>query len=119
MLVLPVTLSEISESQKVPLGQNQGFPSYGVPVFQGALVYKVTLENGFEERGRVTHVSNEDELNSGYYYDYQSQVMRSMFIEDVLFTLSNKMIRASDLTSLNTLKDFVFPGYEQPVYYGY
>ncbi len=119
LLVLPVTLSEISESQKVPLGQNQGFPSYGVPVFQGALVYKVTLENGFEERGRVTHVSNEDELNSGYYYDYQSQVMRSMFIEDVLFTLSNKMIRASDLTSLNTLKDFVFPGYEQPVYYGY
>jgi len=108
LLVLPITLAEIPEEQKKPLEDNMNSPSYGEPVFQGAFVYKVTLENGFEEKGRITHISEEEELKRGYYYGDEYSVKRSLYMENVLYTLSDKILKANDLTTLEHLKDFVF-----------
>ena len=122
LLVLPIMLSEIPEElKKNPEEQATGqtitsptivrpdnFPSYGEPVFQGAFVYKVTLENGFEERGRITHISEDEELKRGYYYGDEYSVKRALFIGNVLYTLSDKMLKANDLQSLEDLKEFEF-----------
>ena len=108
LLVLPITLAEIPEEQKRPLEDNMNSPSYGEPVFQGAFVYRLTLENGFEERGRITHISGEEELKRGYYYGDEYSVKRALYIGDVLYTLSDKMLKANDLSTLEPLKDFVF-----------
>ncbi|MEK6970993.1 MAG: beta-propeller domain-containing protein, partial [archaeon] len=79
LLVLPIYLYELDESQQNQIDQPewQTWPEYGVPTFQGAFVYKVDLESGFEELGRITHIDKEIDLKSGYYYDYSYQVKRS------------------------------------------
>ena len=112
LLVLPIILAEIPEGQKSkPLKDNQ-FPAYGVPVFQGAFVYRVTLEKGFEERGRITHVSPSEELKRGYYFGDESSVKRALYIGNVLYTLSGRMLKANSLDTLRELKEFEF--YKQP-----
>jgi len=108
LLVLPIMLAEIPEEQKKPLEDNMRSPTYGEYVFQGAFVYRLTLENGFEERGRITHVSAEDELKRGYYYDDSYSVKRALYIGNVLYTLSGDMLKANTLDSLAELKEFTF-----------
>ena len=108
LLVLPITLAEIPEEEKRPLEEGEMWPAYGEPTFQGAFVYRLTLENGFEERGRITHVSEEDELKRGYYFGDNYSVKRALYIGDVLYTLSEKMLKANDLASLDELKEFAF-----------
>lgn len=108
LLVLPITLAEIPAEQKKEFEQEQMPPSYGFPVFQGAFVFRVTLENGFEERGRITHLNADEELKRGYYFGDESSVKRALFIENVLYTLSGKLLQANDLKTLEELKEFVF-----------
>ena len=108
LLVLPIMLSEIPEEQKRAVQDEQFRPSYGEPVFQGAMVFKVTLGSGFNERGRITHVTPEEELKRGYYYGGDYSVRRSLYIGNVLYTLSNKMLKANALDSLVELKEFTF-----------
>jgi len=109
LLVLPITLAEISESEKEY--STDMWPAYGEPVFQGAFVYRLTLENGFEEMGRITHISAEEELKRGYYYGDKYSVKRSLYIGDVLYTYSEKMLKANALSDLAELREFDF-GYE-------
>ncbi|MCR4369211.1 MAG: beta-propeller domain-containing protein [archaeon] len=108
LLVIPVMLAQIPKEQKEQGYNEWGSPAYGVPVFQGAMVFRLTLENGFEERGRITHISEEEELKRGYYYGNEYSVKRSLYISDVLFTLSDKMLKANSLSTLEPLKEFVF-----------
>lgn len=102
LLVLPIYLYEIDEENSSN-NDWQSWPEYGVPTYQGAFAWHVTLENGFEELGKVTHIDKEIDLKSGYYYDYSYQVKRSLLIGDVLYTLSDKRLMANDLT--NELKE--------------
>jgi len=108
LLVLPISLAEIPAEQKRPAEEQAMSPVYGTQTFQGAFVYRLTLENGFEELGRITHVSPEEDLKSGYYYNNDSQVQRSLFIGNVLYTLSEKMLKANSLSDLSELKEFNF-----------
>ncbi|MFH1588155.1 MAG: beta-propeller domain-containing protein [Candidatus Diapherotrites archaeon] len=108
LLIIPITLAEISEEQKQEADERNWGPAYGTQVFQGAFVFKVNLSTGFTERGRITHISEEEELKRGYGYGYDYQVQRSLYIENVLYTLSNKMLKANDLTTLEKLKEFEF-----------
>ncbi len=108
LLVLPIMLAEIPEEQKKPLEEGQPWPAYGEPTFQGAFVYRLTLEDGFQERGRITHVSEEDELKRGYYYGDNYSVKRALYIGNVLYTLSENMLKANALDSLEELKEFSF-----------
>ncbi len=106
LLVLPVMLAEIQNRGEV--GDESVSPSRGEPTFQGALVYRVSLEEGFEERGRITHVTREDELKRGYYFGNKYSVKRSLYIGNVLYTLSEKMLKANALDTLEDLKEFSF-----------
>ena len=118
LLVIPILLAEIDKSQ-YPEGV-QG-STYGDYTFQGAYVYSLDLENGFQFNGGVTHVENkEDLLKSGYYYWSPYDVKRSLYIGDVLYTLSDKSILANDLRDLSTIKRVDLP-YDEPdyPYYGY
>ncbi len=108
LLVIPVTLAEIPEEQKKPVENEMVSPTYGEYTFQGAFVFNVTLENGFDERGRITHVTEEDELKRGYYYGGDYSVKRSLYIGNVLYTFSDRMLKANDLQSLEELKEFAF-----------
>jgi len=108
LLVLPIMLAEIPEDEKKPLDERQMWPSYGEPVFQGAFVFRLTLENGFEERGRITHITPEEELKRGFYFGSEYSVKRSLYIGNVLYTLSEKMLKANALDTLAKLKELAF-----------
>jgi uncharacterized secreted protein with C-terminal beta-propeller domain len=100
LLVIPVNLFEISDEIKEQYDEDTG-SLYGEFTFQGAFVYRLSLENGFEFKGRITHLDDEDILKSGYYgYWGSSSISRSLYIDDVLYTISNNMIKMNNLETL-------------------
>ncbi len=115
LLVIPVTLAEISPEQRAAWEENQnqiGMPPYGEFTFQGAFVYNLSLENGFQLKGRITHdESGEQAKKSGYYYgDYGTTVRRSLYIENVLYTISDSKIKLNQLSDLSEIKSIDLTG---------
>ncbi len=103
LLVLPISVYELSEKQKE---SNEEFSEYGIFQYQGAYVLKVTTD-GFTIRNRITHL-NESTLeslkdNSGYRGYGQDFIYRSLYIGNVLYTISERMIQAHSLDTLDQL----------------
>lgn len=105
LFVLPILLAEIEQGVREE-GMESAFPGYGDFVYQGAYVYRLTLEGGFELRGRITHINDQENfVKSGYYYgDTSESITRSLFIDDVLYTLSGRFIKANTLGDLSDVK---------------
>ena len=100
LLVIPVSITrygvvdgEVSPptSDEISIGPLTG------GYWQGACVFKLTVADGFELRDGITHQENKDQL---YYGDYNLNVIRTLFINDTLYTVSNAKIQ---LNSLDTL----------------
>ncbi|HUK39100.1 MAG TPA: beta-propeller domain-containing protein [Methanomicrobiales archaeon] len=107
LLVIPVR-----EVQAVPTG-GRNSPSMQ-EIWQGAYAFSVSPTKGFTLRGKVTH-SGDD--TSGYYWGSQDAVRRSLFIGDVLYTLSPTEIIATDLGTMSPIREIPLPygGYGYPV----
>ena len=87
--------------------EGQSIEEQGEYTFQGAYVYNINLEEGFDLRGRVSHIDGEEVYDKyGYYPDYNFDIRRSLYIEDVLYTLSNNRLQLSDLETLDKIKSF-------------
>jgi uncharacterized secreted protein with C-terminal beta-propeller domain len=69
-------------------------------IWYGAYVFGVTPENGFTLRGTVEHGTG----GSTYYWygSSNAEVKRSLYIGDILYTLSTKQIKANSLSAINT-----------------
>jgi len=107
LLAFPVTLMEVGAEQKQN-GTNA--TSYGQFTYQGAYIYQLNLEEGFKLRGRITHLSEEDLLKAGYRsYNREREVQRILYIEDVLYTLSEGMVKANALGDLSERKAVQLP----------
>ncbi len=107
LLVIPILLAEMRGDKEKLERWN-----YGDYVYQGAYVYDVTLEDGFQLKGRVTHVDDDDVyLKSGYYYaGGEYAVKRSLYIGDNLYTVSNSKIKVNSLSDLSELGELSLPG---------
>jgi len=107
LLVIPILLAEIDE-EKYPSGIEPF--QQGDYTFQGAYVFNVDLD-GFDLKGRVTHVEDDDAfLKSGYYYYNDAEsVKRSLYMDDVLYTLSGKLIKMNNLDSLEEINSVKLP----------
>jgi uncharacterized secreted protein with C-terminal beta-propeller domain len=104
LLVIPVSLYEINEETKNKYDDFPG-PDYGEFSFQGAYVYNLNLD-GFEYKGRITHMSeDEKETNENwwYWYDSESYISRSLYIENILYTISQKMVKMNDIDDLSEI----------------
>jgi inhibitor of cysteine peptidase len=99
LLVIPVLEARIDDgdySGDVPPN------AYGEYVYQGAYVFHVSREQGIDLRGRVTHIDDpQDFLKSGYWFESELSVERSLYIDDVLYTISGRMIKMNDLSDLS------------------
>ncbi len=65
--------------------------------FQGAVVYKISLDKGFELKGKIS--------NTATYYDKyhgENRLERIIYIKDTLFTLSRSLIKATDMNTMRT-----------------
>jgi len=69
-------------------------------IWYGAYVFGVTPETGFVLRGTVEHGTG----GTSYYWygSSNAEVKRSLYIGDVLYTLSSKQIKANSLSAINT-----------------
>ena len=97
LLVIPALEARVDRSQypyDVPSS------AYGQPVWQGAYVFNVTLEKGFELRGNITHMENGISI-----YDSNFYVKRSLYIENVLYTVSNVKVKLNSLDDLAFIKE--------------
>lgn len=102
LLVLPVTVAELKPGQ--PKNMQGEF------VFQGAYVYNLTLDGGFNLKGKVSHYDTNDifQKSGEYFYGGQGQITRSLYIGDVLYTLSQSRLQLNDLNSLAIRKMLPF-----------
>lgn len=106
IIAFPVTVVE--ERRESGNGDREDFFMFGEFVFQGAYIYGLDLEEGFDLRGKITHLSEADYRSAGqYWYDSDKNIERILFIRDALYTLSNSEIRASDFASLQKLNNLL------------
>jgi uncharacterized secreted protein with C-terminal beta-propeller domain len=101
LLVIPVLVADIDESQ-----YPGGVPpdACGQPVWQGAYVFNLTLEQGFRLKGQITHVDS-----STYIWNNTYWVKRSLYIEDVLYTVSDRNLKLNYIAGLAPIKDIPLP----------
>jgi len=111
LLVIPVSVAEIDESEYPESEYPGGVPTwaYGEPVWQGAYVFDISLD-GLQLKGRITHFENLTDLEQGYYYYYSSfSVQRSLYIDDVLYTISQAKIKMNSLGNLDYISEVQLP----------
>ncbi|HIH37563.1 beta-propeller domain-containing protein [Candidatus Woesearchaeota archaeon] len=97
LLAIPVMVAEIDEQNDDPYTR-PGW-QYGSPAFQGAYIFHID-ESGFELRGKISHYSKEELLKMGSYWYSNSNVRRSLYIGDDLYTISDSKIKANSLDDL-------------------
>ncbi|RJS89484.1 hypothetical protein CW700_04215 [Candidatus Bathyarchaeota archaeon] len=101
LLVLPILLAEID-----PEKYSGEIPPYaqGDYVFQGAYIFNITLDEGLVLRGRITHLENNtDLLKSGYYFSSPYSVKRALYIGNILYTISDRMVKMNSLEDLKEI----------------
>jgi inhibitor of cysteine peptidase len=108
LLVMPILVAEVDQSE-----YPEGVPSwaYGEPVWQGAYVFNVSLDEGIEVKGRITHIESSADLEQGYYYYSYSPlaVQRSLYIDNVLYTISQAKIQMNSLENLDYINEVQLP----------
>ena len=97
LLVIPVLVAEMDPTQYE--GDVPDW-AYGESVWQGAYVLDISLD-GLTLRGRITHIEdNADMTKRDYYYSYYYTVQRSLYIENVLYTISSMKVKMNNLETL-------------------
>jgi len=92
LLALPVSINWISWIDVKETYYEKGF-------WQGAYVFNISLGEGFVLKGNVTHEDSTTLFEAGF------EVKRILYIDDVLYTVSDKKIKMNDLEDLVLLKE--------------
>lgn len=68
-------------------------------ISEGYLVYNINLEDGITQKGTITH-------NSDSKYSYRnSQMLRGLYINDYLYTVSQHMVKVNKLDTLENVNE--------------
>lgn len=72
--------------------------------WQGVYVFNVTLSDGFVLRGNITH-----QESGGYYWESPYLIKRALYIENVLYTVSDKKVKMNALDNLSLINEVDIP----------
>lgn len=110
LLVIPVSLYEITQKTLDTVNDSnitEFQPDWGQFTFQGAYIYRLSLESGFEYKGRITHQTPEEMQHPSDYYWYwgssNTDITRTLYIGDVLYTVSDSMVKMNNLADLSDI----------------
>ena len=110
LLVIPVSMRGDIIIQEEGISKEEQKEMVKMPIppiikkyFNGAAVFKVD-KSGFELRGKINH-SDENNNNNNR---WNNGVSRSLYINDVLYTLSSEYLKANWLDTLNEAKSIKF-----------
>jgi len=98
LLAFPVKVCEVNN-------KNRNAWTYGDMTFSGAYVYELTLENGFKLKAKLTNLIESDWKKIGYYYYGEKEIDRLLYIDDILYTISDFGYGAYDLEDFNKLNE--------------
>jgi len=96
LLALPMTICE---------GGSGG--SYGTTMtFAGLMVYDTTVANGFQLKGKVSHPQTtsggyDDSACTNWWTQASSEVKRSVFMDDFVYSISDKRVKVNALSNLS------------------
>ena len=75
-------------------------------VAEGYWVYKINLDDGFNLKGIITHEKTDKKKDSLYYYYYNySKLLRGMYIDQNLYTVSEEAIMVNNLDTLELVDE--------------
>jgi len=107
LLVMPILVAEVDVSK---YSEEALAWAYGEPVWQGAYVFDISLDEGFQLKGGITHIENLGDLKQEYYYYYSPfSVTRSLYIGNVLYTISEAKIKMNSLENLDYINEVELP----------
>lgn len=101
LLAFPVQVMEVTTKSSV-----WGSPQYGQFAFQGAYVYNFNLKDGFQLKGKITHLDpGSTREKNDWSTDGSKYVNRLLYIGDTLYTMSQGAVKAHDLHNLQEIKN--------------
>ncbi|MDR0372396.1 MAG: beta-propeller domain-containing protein [Nitrososphaerota archaeon] len=113
LLVIPVNLALIN-NQTV-----QNFPDvalYGETVWQGAYVFSLSLDGGFILKDNITHLNptlldSQGHLRNinDFYATQNDWITHSLYIDNILYTVSNSEIKLTNLTDMTLIATINLP----------
>ena len=104
LLAFPVVVYEANE--KAVDGK---MPTYGTFKFAGAYVYEIDLDKGFDLRGTISHLSEQDMLHSSTWgSNSEAYIQRLLTIRNTLYAASNRQLSSHDLDTLDLTGEFYF-----------
>lgn len=71
-------------------------------ISEGYLVYNINLENGIELKGSVVH---ENDITTTPYYRSTSKLLRGLYIDDNLYTVSENKVKVNNLETLELVNE--------------
>jgi inhibitor of cysteine peptidase len=95
LLVIPVLVANVDESKYT--GYVPPY-AYGDPVWQGAYVFDISLFHNLIVEGQITHIPNGTSITDQAYW-----IKRSLYIEDVLYTISDRMVKMNSLEDMSEI----------------
>ncbi|RJQ27497.1 MAG: hypothetical protein C4589_08270 [Peptococcaceae bacterium] len=75
--------------------------------WRGAYVFDISLDGGIALRGQVEHGEDGAVYMQKAGHAASSEVRRSLYIDRVLYTISDRMVKMNDLESLETINQMV------------
>ena len=103
--LIAIPVNNYSEDFEISSSSNSTYSSainsyknYSKPyISEGYLVYKINLEDGFKLKGTITHSAEK----SSYQYHTNSHLLRGLYIDNNLFTISEDAIQVNNLDTMD------------------
>ena len=96
---------EVSSSDGTYSSVIDSYKKYNKPrVSEGYFVYRINTEEGFKLKGVITHETAQKNNYKNYYYS-ATKLLRGMYIDNNLYTVSENAIKVNNLETLELLKE--------------
>lgn len=93
LIGFPVNLYEGSDSS-----------GYGTLTDIGFYLFKVDPAKGFSSFGSVNHLDEGESLSDYWSWNYDGSIKRGVYVDNVLYTISDKLVKANSLSDLKLIQ---------------
>lgn len=117
IIAFPIKVAQLPDELKDP---DMPSNTYGDFIFQGAYVFGLDLQKGFDLKAKISHYSETEVADkSGYYWYGPKDIERVLYIGNYLYTVSLGMVKANDMNNSYNEVNSVEVGPDEGEYYDF
>ncbi len=117
IIAFPVKVAQLPDEVKDP---NMPLNTYGDYIFQGAYVFGLDLQKGFNLKAKISHYTETEVADkAGYYWYGPKDIERVLYIGNYLYTVSKGMVKANDMNNDYAEVNSVEVGPDEGEYYDF